>query len=399
MTFDVEAVRAQFPALRSGTAFFDGPGGTQVPTPVARAVADTLTSPIANRGQVTAAARAAEQVVADCRAAGADLLGADPRGVVFGRSATALAFDLARVLRRSWGASDEIVITRLDHDSNIRPWLLAALRAGATVQMADFDPTTGALDTAAVTDLITSNTRLVAFTAASNLLGTRPDITAIAAAARSVGALTYLDAVHHVPHLRTDLTGLGVDFLACSPYKFLGPHCGLLAVDPDLLESLQPDKLLPSTDDVPERFELGTLPYELMAGTTAAVDFLASLSSAAGDRRTRLDASFAALETHENALIAELEAGLDDLDARRYSQAGLRTPTVLFDLPGVPAAAVADHLASVGVNAPAGSFYALLAADHLGLGEPGAVRAGLAPYSNRADVARLLDGLAQLASK
>lgn len=398
--YDVERVRAEFPALTDGTSFLDGPGGTQVPLPVAQAVAHTLTLPISNRGPLTASARLAEQVVADFRSACADLLGASPGGIVHGRSATALAFDTARTLSRTWSAGDEIVATRLDHDSNIRPWLMAAETVGATVRFADFDPLTGELPTDAVTDLIGPRTKLVAFTAASNLLGTRPDIAALAAAARSVGALSYLDAVHHVPHVRTSFAELGVDFLACSPYKFLGPHCGVLAAHPDLLESLRPAKLVPSTDAVPERFELGTLPYELLAGTTAAVDFIAELApGSATDRAARLDASFSALHAHEGALRAELEAGLDELAARRYGRAERRTPTVLFSLPGHSNGDVAAHLASRGVNAPAGSFYALLASEHLGLGEAGAVRAGIAPYSTSADVHRLLSALAELPTR
>lgn len=399
---DVTTVRAHFPALASGVAFFDGPGGTQVPTPVAEAVATTLTSPIANRGAVTAAARAAEQVVAECRQALADLLGADPSGVVFGRSATALAYDASRALAKTWAPGDEIVVTRLDHDANIRPWYAAAERAGAVLRMVDFDSETGELRIEAVAAALSDRTRLVAFTAASNLIGTRPDIRALADLAHQSGALVYLDAVHHVPHLRTDLTALGVDFLACSPYKFLGPHCGVLAADPAQLTELHPDKLLPSPEAVPERFELGTLPYELMAGVTAAVDFLSNLlpsnGSGSESRSERLDRSFAALEAHEDGLLAELVAGLGALPGvRLIGRPQRRTPTVLFEVDGLTPAEVADRLASVGVNAPAGSFYALAASRHLGLGDAGAVRAGLAPYSNRDDVQRLVDGVAQLA--
>ncbi len=399
MCYDVERVRALFPALRDGAAHFDGPGGTQVPTPVAHAVAATLTSAIANRGPVTAAARRADAVVADCRSALGDLLGADPAGIVFGRSATALAYDASRALAKTWRAGDELVLTRLDHDSNISPWLAAASAVGATVRMVDFDTETGDLAVEQVSAQLSDKTRLVAFTAASNLVGTRPDIAAIAAVAHQSGALVYLDAVHHVPHVRTNLANLGVDFLACSPYKFLGPHCGVLAASPDLLDSLRPDKLVPSSDAVPERFELGTLPYELMAGTTAAVEVLAGLVPTEGTRSERLDASFAALADYEDSLFAHLVAGLGSIAGVGLVGSPTRsTPTVLFEVRGVPSAAVAAQLADRAVNAPAGSFYALQASRHLGLGDEGAVRAGLVPYSNLDDVERLLAGVEAIAS-
>ncbi|MFV0460743.1 MAG: cysteine desulfurase-like protein [Actinomycetales bacterium] len=401
MSYPIASVRSQFPALREGAAHFDGPGGTQVPTCVSEAVAGTLTAAIANRGLVTPAARRAEQVVTECRAALADLLGADPLGVVFGRSATDLAFMTARTLTRQWRPGDEIICSRLDHDSNIRPWLLAAEARGLVVRMADFDPDTADFGVEHVTALLSERTRLVAFTAASNLVGTRPDVAVLSAAAHAAGALVYLDAVHHVPHLRTDLSALGVDFLACSAYKFLGPHCGVLAADPDLLETMHPDKLLPSTDAVPERFELGTLPYELMAGTTAAVDFLAGLApGGATERPARLDASFAALARHEDALAVQLNAGLAEVDGvRMIGSPARRTPTVLFEIAGLPSQQVAEALAREGVNAPAGSFYALEASRWLGLGDEGAVRAGLAPYSSELDVQRLVEAVAKTAAQ
>ena len=281
MPYDVASVRAHFPALAEGAAHFDGPGGSQTPDVVARAVADTLTSAISNRGSVTASERRAEQVVTDCRAALADLLGADPRGIVFGRSATALTYDLARALAKDWGPGDEVVVTRLDHDANIRPWVHAAEAAGATVRWVDFDPATGELSADAVAAVLSDRTRLVATTGASNLIGTRTPVCRVADLAHEVGALHWVDGVHATAHASVDLVALRADFWTCSPYKFMGPHCGVLAADPALLETLHPDKLLPSTDAVPERFELGTLPYELMAGTTAAVDFIASLADGA----------------------------------------------------------------------------------------------------------------------
>lgn len=311
-SYDVEAVRAAFPALKAGTAHFDGPGGTQVPEAVARAVAETLTSPIANRGRTTQAERNADDVVLAARTAMADLLHADPGGIVFGRSATALTMDLARTLAAGWGPGDEVVVTRLDHDANVRPWVLAAEAAGATVRWLPFDPATGELDDVAT--VLTDRTTLVAVTGASNLIGTRPPLPEIAAAVHDAGALLAVDGVHLTAHVAVDVAAFGADFYTCSPYKFLGPHCGVLAAAPSLLERLHPAKLLPSTGAVPERFELGTLPYELMAGTTAAVDFLADLVPGdAADRRDRLVASLTALEEHEDALLERLQAGIAEL--------------------------------------------------------------------------------------
>jgi cysteine desulfurase family protein (TIGR01976 family) len=394
MTYDVAAVRARFPALQTGTAHFDGPGGTQVPDAVARAVAETLTSPIANRGQVTAAERLADDVVRDARQALSDLLGADPRGVVLGRSATQLTFDVSRALAAGWGPGDEVVVSRLDHDANVRPWVIAAGAAGATVRWMPFDPATGELTVDDVTEVLTERTTLVAVTGASNLIGTRPPVAAIAERAHAVGALLAVDGVHLTAHAPVDVRALGADLYTCSPYKFLGPHCGVLAADPALLESLTPAKLLPSTDDVPERFELGTLPYELMAGTTAAIDFLAGLAPAGGSRRERLLSAMAMLEEYEDGLREHLEAGLAALPGVRIrSRAASRTPTLLLTFDGRDPADAYRFLAERGVNAPAGSFYAIEASRWLGLGDTGGLRVGLAPYTDRDDADRLIDGL------
>jgi cysteine desulfurase family protein (TIGR01976 family) len=394
-TYDVRAVRAHFPALAAGAAHFDGPGGSQVPDTVAAAVADTLLSPLANRGSVTAAERASDAIVLAARAAMGDLLGADPRGVVFGRSMTALTFDLARTLAATWRAGDEVIVTRLDHDANIRPWVYAAEAVGATVRWADFDPRTSELTVADVARELSSRTRVVAVTGASNLLGTRPPVPLIAAAAHERGALVVVDGVHLTAHAPVDVAALGADVYACSPYKFLGPHCGVLAAAPDLLESLTPQKLLPSPDSVPERFELGTLPYELLAGTTAAVDFLAGLDPAAtGTRRERLTASMAVVERHEDRLRHRIEDGLGRLSGVVvHSRAQSRTPTMLLSFPGRDPQDAYRFLAERGVNAPAGTFYALEASRRLGFGDRGSLRVGLAPYTDDGEVDRLLAAL------
>lgn len=399
MSYDVERVRAHIPALREGAAHFDGPGGSQVPDVVAEAVAGTLCSAIANRGTVTTAERRADAIVVEARQAAADLLAVEPRGIVFGRSMTQLNYDLARTMARDWGPGDEVVVTRLDHDANIRPWVQAAQARGATVRWADFDPETGELGADAVARTLSGHTRLVAVTGASNLLGTRPDVPTIATHVHDAGALLAVDGVHLTPHSPVDVAALGADFYLCSPYKFLGPHAGILAASPALLETLHPDKLLPATDAVPERFELGTLPYELLAGTTAAVDFLADLVSATGTRRERLVASMRALEEHEEALAKRLESGLTGIGevVLHGSPKRHRTPTVLFSVAGKAPAETFAGLAQRGVNAPAGSFYALECSRHLGLGDTGAVRAGVAPYTTESEVDRLLTAVSDVA--
>jgi cysteine desulfurase family protein (TIGR01976 family) len=396
--YDVAAVRACFPALRGGAAHFDSPGGSQTPSVVGRAIYDTITGPLANRGSATVAERNADSAVLQARAAVADLLGADPRGVVFGRSMTQLTFDMARTLAKTWRPGDEVVVTRLDHDANVRGWVIAAAAAGVTVRWADFDPETGELDVEQVAALLGDRTRLVAVTAASNLIGTIPDLASIAHAVHGVGAVLYVDGVHYTAHSPVDVTALGADFFACSPYKFLGPHCGVLVARPELLDPLDPDKVLPASDNVPEKFELGTLAYELMAGTAAAIGFLADIApEAAGEQANRRDkvvASMAVLEHYENQLRQRIETALIELPgAHIYSRAAHRTPTLLVTFDGHDSPTVSQYLADRGVNAPAGSFYAYEPALRLGLGDAGGLRIGVAPYTDDADVVRLLDAL------
>jgi cysteine desulfurase family protein (TIGR01976 family) len=399
MAYDVESVRKQFPALVNGAAHFDGPGGSQVPEAVGRAVADTLTSAIANQGSETAASMHAEEVVIAARDAMADLLGANPRGIVFGRSMTQLTYDFARALAKTWRSADEVVVTRLDHDANIRPWVQAAESVGATVRWAGFDPRTGEQTLEDIAGALSTRTRLVAVTGASNLLGTRPPVVEIARLVHDAGALLFVDGVHLTPHAPVDVTDLGADLFACSPYKFLGPHCGVVAGRPALLEGLHPDKLLPSSNGTPEKFELGTLPYELLAGTTTTVDFLADLSDdTTGTRRERVLATMTTLETYEDGVRQQIEQHLHDMDAvALYGHAAHRTPTLLFSIRSQSSEVVSVRLAELGVNAPAGSFYALEASRWLGLGDEGAVRVGVAPYTDDSDVTRLLDGVQRVA--
>jgi cysteine desulfurase family protein (TIGR01976 family) len=402
MAYDVERIRARIPALAGGVAYFDGPGGTQTPDLVAAAIASALTSPLSNRARVTGAEINADDITLAARQAGADLVNGDPRGIAFGRSMTDITFDIARTLAQSWGPGDEVVVSRLDHDGNVRPWVTYAQRSGATLRWVDFDKATGVLALADVTKLLNENTRLVAITGASNLLGTRPDLVAIGKAVHQTQALFYVDGVHLTAHAPVDMQAIGADFYVCSPYKFLGPHIGMLAASPALLETLHPDKLRPSTETVPERLELGTLPYELLAGITAAVDVLADLvpgDEATMSRRDRIVRSMTALESYEDELHLYLRAGLESVPGiRLYCHAPHRTPTELFSIDGVDSEQVYVTLSALGVNAPASSFYAIEAADWLGLGEPGAVRVGLAPYTNHDDVNRLIAGLRDIAS-
>ena len=396
--YDVGAVRARYPALAGGEAFFDGPGGTQVPMAVVDAVASTLAGPISNRGPHSRPQRAAEEVVVACRRALADLLGADPDGVVVGRSMTDLTYDVARALSRTWSPGDEVVVSRLDHDANVRPWVQAAEAVGADVRWVDFDPATGELRPDHLRAVLGGRTRLVALTAASNVLGTIPDVPVLTALAHEVGALTYVDGVHHAAHVLPDVAALGADFYACSPYKFGGPHCGVVAAAPGLLEGLRPDKLLPSPDRVPERFELGTLPYELMAGVTAAVDVLAGLDPRdSPDRRTALAGAYAAVEQHEDRLRGRIEEALRArADVTLWSRAARRTSTLYFSLADHEPAAVHAFLGERGVSISSGHCYAWEPCQRLGLGAVGAVRVGLAPYTDDSDVDRLLAGLDEI---
>ena len=398
MSYNVEKIREHFPALKSGLAFFDGPGGSQVPTQVGAAIAAAITQPISNRSVTTLSERNAEEIVIGFRQAVADLINADAGGVVYGRSWTQITYDFSRTLAKTWKAGDEIIVTNLDHDSNIRPWVQAAEAVGVVVRWAKFDTTTGELPTSAISELLNEKTRLVAVTGAGNTLGTRPDIQEISQAVHKTKALLYVDGVHLTPHAVIDMQAMGADFFGFSFYKLFGPHCAAIAAKPELLKTLNNEKLLPSTSNVPERFEFGTLPYELMAGCTATIDYIANMVEGAGSRRERIINSMSAAEKYEETLFEYMESEIKAIPGvTLYGHAKKRTPTLYFNLKGVEAADVYKHLANVQVNAPAGNFYALEVSRALGLGDTGAVRAGLAPYSTTKDVDRLIAGLHQLA--
>lgn len=395
MTYQVNRIRKDFPSLNSGIAYFDGPGGSQVPSVVGEAIARAITDPSSNRGIVTESEINADNHVNSFRSAVSDLLHCDPRGVVYGRSWTQLTYDFSRTIAKTWSRGDEIIVSQLDHDSNIRPWVQAAQARGVEVKWAKVNLETSELDTSSVTDLLSAKTKLVAVTGASNTLGTKPDIEAIGKAVKSSGALFVVDGVHLTPHAVIDFSSMTADFFGFSPYKLLGPHCATMVADPELLETLMNDKLLPSTMLVPERFEFGTLPYEMMAGVTAAIDYVASLDDQAkGTRRERLVHSMTSLEEYEQSLFDYMRQALSALPGiTLYSRAKNHTPTAYFNFTGIEPSEVHRFMAKKKVNLPGHNFYALEVSRALGLGDTGAIRAGLAPYSTKDDVDRLIGGL------
>jgi cysteine desulfurase family protein (TIGR01976 family) len=407
-------VRAAYPALTDGYAYLDGAAGTQVPTAVIEAIADTYRSGIGNAGGQFPASGRADAIVAECRHAIADLTGAEPDGVILGPNMTTLTYRLADTLSRRWGPGDEVVVSRLDHDANVRPWVQAATRSGATVRWAEVDASTAELPAAQYADLLSERTRLVAVTAASNIVGTRPDVPAIAAAAHAVGALCYVDGVHATPHVPVDVRALGADFYATSAYKWSGPHIGTVVADPALLETLHPDKLAPAPASVPGRFERGTAAFADLAGVAAAVDHLAALdapaalttpdapaapaTSTAQNRRERILASMAAVEAYEAQLFTRLLDGLASMrHVTLYGKAGRRTPTAFFTVAGRTPREVAAFLADRQINVWNGDNYAWELAGAFGVRDSGGgVRAGLVHYNDEAEVGRLLAAVAEL---
>ena len=397
MTYDVNRVRSSYPALRDGYAYLDGAAGTQVPDAVIEAIADAYRGGIGNVGGTFPASDRSGSIVAQCRQAVADLTGGTADGVILGPNMTTLTYRLAGTLSRDWQPGDEVVVSRLDHDANVRPWVQAAARRGAVVRWAEVDISTTELPAAQFARLISDRTRLVAVTAASNIVGTRPDVAAIAAAAHAAGALCYVDGVHATPHFPVDVRALGADFYATSAYKWSGPHVGTVIADPALLESLRPDKLAPAPDTGPGRFERGTLPFADLAGVVAAVDHIAGIAAAGGgSRRDRVLTSMAAVQAYEEALFGRLLTGLAGLDSvTLYGKAERRAPTAWFNVAGHAPQAVAGRLAEAGVNVWSGDNYAWELAGALGLRESGgAVRAGLVHYNDESDVDRLLAAVA-----
>lgn len=401
MGFDVEKVRALYPALADGRAWLDGAAGTQVPEPVIEAISDAYRAGLSNVGAPFESSERSVGIVAEARAAIADLVGApDPACVTFGPSMTALTYRFAGTLATGWTPGDEIVVTQLDHDANVRPWVQHAQRAGAVVRTAELDPLTGELPADNAVELIGERTKVVAVTAASNLLGTMPDLKPITDRAREVGALSFVDGVQHCPHEDVRIAELGADFYATSAYKWAGPHlAAVVSGDPWTLQNLHPDKLVPAPESSPERFERGTNPFAQLAGVVAAVEHLADLDAdASGTRAERLAVSRAAVRAHEEQLATQLFAGLANLTGvtRHGAPRGRVTPTAFFSVDGKAPAAVAEALSERGLNVSAGHSYAWEAVHALGVGPEGGVRASLSHYSSSEDVDRLLDALAEL---
>jgi len=398
----VAKVRSAFPALERRhqgypVAYFDGPGGTQVPQSVVDAMADYLLHHNANTHWQYPTSAETDALIASSRRALADLLGARPTEIAFGANMTTLTFHLSRALGWSWGRGDTIVVTELDHHANIAPWRALERERGVTIATVPLIPRTGQLDWERLEALLEARPKLLAIGAASNALGTVNDIRRASELARQHGAMTFVDAVHYVPHHLTDVRALGCDFLACSAYKFCGPHIGVLFAREEILQQLDVPKLAPAPDTAPERIETGTLNHEGIIGAAAAVDFFASLSQGS-TRRDRLVQTYQELHVRGRALVERLWFGLQEIrGVTVYGPAPdlPRTPTVAFTLAGQPADAVAHRLAGLALFVSSGDFYAATVVERLGVAE-GLVRVGCACYTSEEEVERLVQGVRSL---
>jgi cysteine desulfurase family protein (TIGR01976 family) len=383
VAFDVGAARTRFSALESELAFFDGPGGTQVPDEVIDAIATYLRESNANVSGPYETSRRTERLVADSRLAAASFLGSSPDEVIFGANMTTLNFALSRTAAREWSEGDEVVVTRLDHDGNVSPWLELAHDLGLVVRFADIRGDT-TLDLEDLAAQLTDRTRVVAFPWASNAVGTLVDVARVAELAHKAGALAWVDAVHYGPHGPIDVAAAGADVLICSPYKFYGPHLGLAFGKSELLERWRPYKVRPAADEpLGHRFETGTLPHELLAGFVAAVEYVDSIG-------------WEAIQAHERELGQRFLDGLPDT-CTLYGLPGMdgRVSTFAFNVEGRSPRAVAEHLGERGLAVWQGNYYAVEVMKRLGLDE-GAVRAGIVHYNTADEVDRLLAELQDL---
>ncbi len=391
---DLDAVRDQFAALAGSTAYLDGPGGSQVPESVIAATVDCLRHRNANLDGAFASSVAATEIVVAGRRAAADLVGGAPTEIAFGPNMSTLNFQLAHAIARTLEPGDEIVITSLDHDANISPWLQIAADHDLQIRQLPLRDPDLVIDPTDLDALLSPRTRVVAFTLASNAVGTIPPARQIADRAHDAGAIAWADAVHYAPHRRIDVAALGVDVLLCSPYKFFGPHLGLAWARRELLETWIPDRVRPAELDPPgHRFELGTQSHEAIAGFVACVDYLASLGSGS-ERRARLDSAFARIQAHEEALARQFLTGVADVPGARLhgiadpERAEERTPTFCVSLDGHEPRAVAERLAERDINVWDGNYYAPEVMNHIGIDS--AVRIGFLHYTTPNEVERLL---------
>ncbi len=406
---EAAVVRSHFPALDSGTTFFDNPAGTQICREALDRMRDYLLTMNANHGGAFRTGRASDASVLEARGAMADLLGAArPEEIVFGQNMTSLTLHLSRSIARELRQGDEIVVTRLDHDANVAPWLLIAEERGCTVKWLDFDLRTCAWTAADLRRIVSKRTRLVAVGYASNAVGTVNPVAEAVAAAHEAGALCFVDAVHYAPHGPIDVRALGCDFLACSAYKFFGPHTGVLYGRHELLERLVPYKVRPAADRPPDRWETGTQSFESLAGVLGAVEYLAwvgrELCGARGDRRDALAAAMNAIRSSEQEHSAMLLAGLAAIPALKLygpsGDAGGRVPTFAFTIEGKTPLAVCEELDREGINAWHGNYYALEVTKRLGVESSGGmVRIGAVHYNTPEEVSRLIAALRRIAGQ
>lgn len=406
MTFHPDLVRPQFPALRRDAAFLDGAAGSQVPQSVIDAISAYYVNHNANHGGCFATSRESDAVVDEARRACADLLGTPDDGcIVFGANMTTLTFALSRAIATQWQPGDEILVTRLDHDANVSPWVRAAQDRGVGVRHVDIHPEDCTLDVEDFRRKLTPRTRLVAFGCASNAVGTRNPIVELTRLAHGAGAQVFLDAVHYAPHLLMDVRAWDCDFLACSAYKFFGPHVGILYGKRSLLETLPAYKVRPCSESLPDRWMTGTQIFAAIAGTGAAVEYLAGVGRSLGEtggRRACLARAFGAIEHCEREAGARLLSGLASLSSVRVrgitdpSRLAERVPTVSFTHSKRTPKEVARHLAARGVFAWHGNYYALPLTEALGVEPAGMVRVGLLHYNTEADIDRLIRALDEL---
>jgi cysteine desulfurase family protein (TIGR01976 family) len=401
MVRSIDSIRADFPALlrREGehdVAYFDGPGGTQVPQSVADAVTDYLLHHNANTHWAYPTSVETDALLAEARATFADFFNATPADVSFGNNMTTIAFHLARGLARDWKPGDEIVVTELDHHANVAPWRAIAKERGLVVRSVKLDTTTFHHDPDAFAEAISDRTRLVAVGAASNALGTITDVATVCAMARGAGALSFVDAVHYAPHHLVDVQAIGCDFLACSSYKFYGTHAGALYGRRPLVQDLDIPRLDPAPGYAPEKVETGTQNHEGIVGAAAAVNYIASIGGEQGARRERLMRAYSAIHDRGDSLLERLWTGLSAIDAVTLygpPPGTPRTPTVAFTVRGHSTEDVARRLVTHGVYASNGDFYATTVAERLGRGADGFVRAGAACYTTEEEVDRLIAGV------